>query len=85
MTSTMVRGPLGRALDHWSEVFGLALHLTGDRQRAEDVCQETFLRLARFPSRLDDTRSLRSAPQPAAVRGQPAGRYAAMPQHGRFA
>lgn len=52
-------GVLDRALGHWQEVFGLAFQLTGDRSSAEDLCQETYLRLARTPGPLDESGSLR--------------------------
>ena len=52
-------GVLDRALGHWEEVFGLAFQLTGDRSSAEDLCQETYLRLARTPGPLDESGSLR--------------------------
>lgn len=56
---TLAMGILDRALGHWKEVFGLAFQLTGDRDRAEDLCQETYLKLARVPGPLDETRPLR--------------------------
>ena len=56
---TQAIGIMDRALGHWAEVFGLAIQLTNDRHRAEDLCQETYLRLARVPGPLDESRPLR--------------------------
>ena len=53
MTPSMGQSGLERALAHWGEVFGLALHLTGNRTQAEDLCQETYLRVARVSTPAD--------------------------------
>ena len=42
-----------------AEVFGLCVRLLSHRQDAEDVCQETFLRVFRSLRRWDSTRPLR--------------------------
>jgi RNA polymerase sigma-70 factor (ECF subfamily) len=42
-----------------SDVFWAACRILGDRAAAEDVVQETFLRLYRMRSRVDPTRPLR--------------------------
>lgn len=39
--------------EHAGPLFGYALRLTGDRQRAEDIVQETLLRAWRHPEALD--------------------------------
>ena len=44
---------------HQRMVFGLALHLLGDRDEALDVSQEVFLRVFRSLKRWDNTRPLR--------------------------
>lgn len=41
------------ALPHLDRVYGAALYLTGDRDRADDVVQETFLRAYRFFHRFE--------------------------------
>jgi len=47
------------ALEHWPQAFGFALSLCGDRARAEDLCQESFLRLATMKREVDRSRPLR--------------------------
>lgn len=47
------------ALRHWREAFGLALSYCGNRARAEDLCQEAFLRLCRRRGSLDSRGGLR--------------------------
>lgn len=46
------------ALEHWPRVFGFAQQLVGDRTRAEDLCQEAYLRLLRSARPLDTSTSL---------------------------
>ncbi len=46
------------ALDHWPKVFGFAQSLTKDRSKAEDFCQEAFLRLLDRVDSIDMTRSV---------------------------
>jgi RNA polymerase sigma-70 factor (ECF subfamily) len=45
--------------EHLPHVYRLALRLTGDRHRAEDLTQETFLRAWKSRSQLKDTRAER--------------------------
>lgn len=40
----------------WGQVFGLALRMLGNRQDAEDACQETFSRVLRSLHKWDPTR-----------------------------
>lgn len=40
----------------WGQVFGLALRMLGNRQDAEDICQETFSRVLRSLHKWDPTR-----------------------------
>lgn len=39
---------------HWSPVYGILFRLVGDRQEAEDLAQEVFIRLLRNPPDLRD-------------------------------
>jgi RNA polymerase sigma-70 factor, ECF subfamily len=45
--------------EHLPHVYRLALRLTGDRHRAEDLTQETFLRAWKSRSQLKETRAER--------------------------
>lgn len=42
--------------EHGAALMGLALRLTGDRQRAEEVVQDAFVRAWQHPEALDGTR-----------------------------
>lgn len=53
------RSAAEEALAFWSDGFGLALLLVRDHGRAEELCQEAFLRLVQSRRPLDRTRSLR--------------------------
>lgn len=46
-------------LRHWNEAFGLALTITRDRSRAEDICQDALVRLATARRPVDRSKSLR--------------------------
>jgi RNA polymerase sigma-70 factor, ECF subfamily len=46
------------ALDLWPRVFGFARSLTGDGSRAEDLCQETYLRFFGMKRPVDRSRSI---------------------------
>jgi len=54
--ASLARGDLSALERIWdlcaNELFGLALWRTGSRTDAEDVVQEVFVRLARFPQKL---------------------------------
>ncbi len=41
------------ALKHWNEAYGLAMVLTRDRNAAEDLCQEAYLKLTASQRLLD--------------------------------
>ena len=43
------------ALTCWREAYGLALVMLGDAGRAEDLCQEAYLRLASMPRPVTDS------------------------------
>jgi RNA polymerase sigma-70 factor (ECF subfamily) len=48
-----------QALAHWASTYGFALALTRCPTRAEDLCQEAFLRLLEREEEVDRSRSLR--------------------------
>ena len=52
------RRTIERAYEHWPAAFGLAMVLLGDHGRAEELCQDTFLRLMTTSSDIDPTRPL---------------------------
>ena len=56
---TMTGNLLVEARTHWGAALGLARSLLGDPARAEDVCQEAFLRLAKRAEEIDRGRPLR--------------------------
>ena len=58
MESAKVR-TFRKALEHWPESFAFALALCRDRDEAEDLCQEAFLRLWAMDRPVDDERPLR--------------------------
>ena len=47
------------ALDLWPPLFGFAVQLVRDRARAEDLCQEAYLRLFGMDRDVDASRPLR--------------------------
>lgn len=47
------------AFAFWPDAFGLAMMLVHERGRAEELCQDAFLRLAASKRPIDRTRSLR--------------------------
>jgi RNA polymerase sigma-70 factor (ECF subfamily) len=49
-----------RALSHWREVFVFARQLVRDRDAAEDLAQEAYLRLHASDAPLDETRPIRT-------------------------
>ena len=52
------RDTIERAYEHWPAAFGLAVVLLGDRARAEELCQDTFVRLMTTKTEIDGSRPL---------------------------
>ncbi|MDF1799055.1 MAG: sigma-70 family RNA polymerase sigma factor [Planctomycetota bacterium] len=52
------RRTIERAYEHWPAAYGLAVVLLGDHGRAEELCQDTFLRLMTTSSDIDASRPL---------------------------
>ena len=52
------RDLIRRAYDHWPAAYGLAVVLVGDHGRAEELCQDTFVRLMTTESEIDASRPL---------------------------
>ena len=52
-------GALEQALSYWPQIYGLALQLLGDHARAEDVSQETVMRIGMGRREIDLSRPLR--------------------------
>ena len=47
-----------RAYEHWPAAYGLAVVLLGDHARAEELCQDTFVRLMTTKTPIDAERPL---------------------------
>ena len=48
-----------QAIEHWSEAYGLAMTITRNAARAEELCQEAFVRLGTMRRDPDLTRPVR--------------------------
>ena len=53
------RGAVREALALWPEMFGFAVQFARDRAKAEDLCQEAYLRFFGMERPIDDSRPLR--------------------------